>query len=93
MDRAELLEFMKKARKQLKKYHVPMDEQTVTLRISLDTLENVLSEQPEIVRCKDCKYSEEWVPRCGDRYCILYDQRHIKNWYCAAGERRDDDDN
>ena len=85
MTRAELLELMKKARKQLKKYHVPMNEQTVTL--SLDTLENVLSEQPEIVRCKDCKNAEPAfdgkMSRCKIRGLMKND------WFCADGNVKD----
>ena len=43
----------------------------------------------EIVRCKDCKHSEQCIPSCEDRYCVKYDQRHDGNWYCADGERRE----
>lgn len=86
MTRAELLELLKKARKQLKKYHVPNDEQTVTL--SINTIENALLEQPEIVRCKDCKhynFKQKWC----DYLSEMYDQGG--EWFCAEGERRTDD--
>ena len=80
MNRAELLELLKKARKQLKKYHVPENEQTV--RLSLDTLENVLSEQPEIVRCKDCKYRHDSI------WCSMFSEGMDTedDWFCADGE-------
>lgn len=100
MTKQELIELLKKARKQLKKYHVPKDEQTV--RLSIDTLETVLSEQPTIVRCKDCKYALE---RCS--YAVygkpLFVCKHVRqigrggleihtdDWFCADGERRTDD--
>jgi len=84
MTRAELLELLKKARKQLRKYHVPKDEQTVTL--SIDTLENALSEQPQIVRCKDCKYFmkiDDAVGRCCGTTL------HTVDWFCADGKRKE----
>ena len=83
MTRAELLELLKKARKQLKKYHVPKDEQTVTL--SIDTLENALSEQPTIVRCKDCKHWGEYECHITN----LTGQKSKRAWFCADGERKE----
>ena len=83
MTGAELLELLKKARKQLKKYHVPKDEQTVTL--SIDTLENALSDQPQIVRCKDCNWNSG-KPECP--YCQLQNKPHKPDWFCADGERK-----
>lgn len=87
MTRAELLELLKKARKQLKKYHVPKDEQTVTL--SIDTLENALSEQPQIVRCKDCKNAVVYDDN--EVVCAHIDSngndKHPADWFCADGER------
>lgn len=85
MTKQELIELLKKARKQLKKYHVPKDEQTV--RLSIDTLETVLSEQPTIVRCKDCKRRGTYdcpVYVGGDGMCSEPD-----DWYCADGERKE----
>lgn len=80
MTRAELLELLKKARKQLKKYHVPKDEQTV--RLSIDTLETALSEQPTIVKCKDCKHW--WY----GNYCDKHGKgQENADWFCADGEQ------
>ena len=43
-------------------------------------VENLLKEQPEIVRCKDCRrYPECCRPNTDD-----------PNWFCADGERRED---
>ena len=104
MTRAELLELLKKARKQLKKYHVPKDEQTVTL--SIDTLENALSEQPTIVRCKDCKHRPKEPnletyesgfdlefpegSKCPCRCCgdEWYSWYPDDEWFCPEGERK-----
>ena len=46
----------------------------------------------EVVRCADCKYSEQCIPQCEDRYCAMYYQRHDGDWFCADGKKRNDDD-
>ena len=48
----------------------------------------LLKEQPEIVRCKDCKYYDH----CNG--CMSWHDVNSNNdnWYCADGERRDTDD-
>lgn len=51
----------------------------------------VLNMHP-LVLCNDCKYSEQCIPPCEDRYCEMYDQRHNRNWFCADGERKNEDD-
>lgn len=56
-----------------------------------DALE-LLKELPDITRCKYCKYSEECIPPCDDRYCVFYDERHDGDWFCADGERRETND-
>ena len=52
----------------------------------------ILEGQPEIVRCKDCKYAMNF--KNGFKY--ICDKEEIKirdpNWFCADGERRDKDD-
>ena len=46
-------------------------------------------EAKSVVRCKDCRYAEECIPPCDDRYCVFYDQRHDKDWFCADGVAKD----
>ena len=54
-------------------------------------------EQPEIVRCKDCKWASydcEWCLNpdsgvCGDDATHLYIE---PNWYCADGKRKEKTD-
>lgn len=58
--------------------------------LASDALE-LLKEQLEIVRCKDCKYGEQCIPPCEDRYCVFYDQRHDGDWFCGDGEVRQDE--
>lgn len=40
----------------------------------------------EVVRCKDCKYSDDW---CGSLRCNIVAKNFVsKNWFCASGERK-----
>ncbi len=53
--------------------------------------EELLKEQPQIVRCKDCRHYK-------DGFCYnpnTYDDgktrgNTVPDWYCADGERRDE---
>ena len=61
--------------------------------VVFDTLV-LLKEQPEIVRCGECKYNSG---RCQGLYiqfvtCYRTGIPHKENWFCADGERRDGDD-
>ena len=59
------------------------------LKSDLDETLAVLGEQPEIVRCKDCKSCFE---KNGMYFCasISYDRNELvdKDWFCANGDRR-----
>lgn len=50
----------------------------------IDDAVALLKEQPEIVRCKDCKYWHDSIN------CPLYSEGMLTdgNWFCADGERR-----
>ena len=51
-----------------------------------------LKEQPEIIRCKDCKHGEIYTAINGVLLSIMCDGvKHRPEWFCADGERRDDD--
>lgn len=49
---------------------------------------SLLKEQPEIVRCKDCKWAEvsdnehTWCDHVDHEFC------HNNDWFCADGEAR-----
>ena len=47
----------------------------------------------EIVRCKDCKYADWWGPKGREVLdCThLYVPHVTPDWYCAWGERKEDD--
>lgn len=58
-------------------------------------VEELLKEQPEIVRCKECHYGEPVKNGAGDD-CIQCNNDdlwwegmlHFPDWFCADGERR-----
>lgn len=50
----------------------------------------VPSADPEIVRCKDCKYRDENWRRVSVRWLPCMDVRTGSNWYCESAERRTD---
>ena len=48
-----------------------------------------LKEQPDIVRCRDCKYCE--YPQSEKEWCKKgHLHGNAENWFCADGERKDD---
>ena len=57
------------------------------------TLNELPSAQPEIIRCKDCKWSD-WYTACdGNRYCYCMETGNggrTENDYCSYAERRTD---
>jgi hypothetical protein len=54
-------------------------------------LEDLPSAQPEIIRCKDCKYQDENWRRVSVRWLPCMDVRTGSNWYCGSAERRTDE--
>lgn len=67
------------------------NEMFVTLDVMHDIL-SMLKEQPQIVRCKDCKYWDQLMEHRG--LCHELTNTHSEafvtssDWYCADGERR-----
>ena len=69
--------------------------QTPTWNDAVSLVGSMPSAQPEIIRCKDCKYSDTFPPdsdaempmKClGIRYGGVY-----PDWYCEHAERREDE--
>ena len=56
--------------------------------ICLDVLA-LLKEQTRIVRCKDCRWRRK-MEVMGQIVCVD-NTMHSPDWYCADGERLDDD--
>ena len=55
------------------------------------TKDKLPSVQPEIIRCKDCKYHDEGYRRISVKWLPCMDMRLGSNWYCADAERRTDE--
>lgn len=61
-----------------------------TIGTFADRIKALPSAQPEIIRCKDCKFCVD-LNHDGDYSCLTpYGYRHIdrSDWYCADAERR-----
>jgi len=52
----------------------------------------VPSTQPEIIRCKDCKYRDEKWRRVSVRWLPCMDVRTGSNWYCGSAEKGEQDE-
>ena len=46
--------------------------------------------QPEIIRCKDCKYRDENWRRVAVRWMPCMDVRTGGDWFCGSAERREE---
>ena len=54
---------------------------------SLEELSRFLDDMKIVVRCKDCKYSEQTIDAWNNRYfCKKYEYSHEDDWFCADGE-------
>lgn len=48
--------------------------------------------QSEIVRCKDCKHRDPEDKKCDSGHFILWQLPREDDWFCADGERRNEDE-
>ncbi len=51
----------------------------------------LLQVQPDIIRCKDCKYVEDYTDIYDDDRgykCLKHQEYHSADWFCADAERR-----
>lgn len=46
----------------------------------------------EVVRCKDCKHSEEALLPNQELWCNVKENYCILNWFCADGKKREEKD-
>lgn len=69
-----------------------------TIKDSLDGFKLLIDKAPtvdavQVVRCWQCSHSEVCTMDDGDvRYCHIYEMQTEDEYYCADGERKDDDD-
>ena len=54
-------------------------------------LKRLPSAQPEIIRCKDCKWRDENWRRVSVRWLPCMDVKTGGNWFCGSAERRTDE--
>ena len=59
------------------------------LKAVLYELKFLPSAQTEVIRCKDCKYSDENWRRVSVRWLPCMDVRTGSNWFCGSAERRE----
>lgn len=64
-------------------HHFP----NMTMGECANVLHEVPSAQPEIIRCKDCKYQDENWRRVSVRWLPCMDVRTGSNWFCGSAER------
>ena len=57
----------------------------------LAAIEGLPPAQPEIIRCKDCKYRDENWRRVSVKWLPCMDVRTGSNWYCGSAERGEQD--
>ena len=58
----------------------------------IESIEILPAAQPEIIRCKDCKYRDENWRRVSVRWLPCMDVRTGSNWYCGSAERCEQDE-
>lgn len=62
------------------------------LRKAEDRIKHLPSAEPEIIRCRDCKYWDTtWESAWAKdyHYCPLIDGTSKGDWYCADAERKE----
>lgn len=52
--------------------------------MAIGAIERLPSAQPEIIRCRDCKYFAGEGMYCGQNICVQFD-----HFYCYYGERKE----
>lgn len=87
-DREKYIEVLSKAVKTIKE-----SNENAPIKISLGCIEDILEllkEQPEIIRCKDCKHLDPEDHHCDSGHDIVWQLSRRDDWFCADGERRTD---
>ena len=66
---------------------IPMEQTTEILLLRKD-LRNLPSAQPEIIRCKDCKFYRQEIDMCGEPYSTAHNVVHEDD-FCSKAERKE----
>ena len=70
------------------------DDYNVPVRKSIENIERLPSAQPEIIRCKDCKYCDRGIDENGNPFlkCLGWSYGGTQDEdFCSHAERRTDD--
>ena len=75
---------------------IPFAKAREYVREAIETIYNRLEElpsaQPEIIRCKDCKFYSPMNRETKTGICnLIMHQNFGDNWFCAGAERRPDE--
>ena len=54
----------------------------------VDVLEQLPSAQPEIIRCKDCKFCRQEIDMCDEPYSTAHNVVHEDD-FCSKAERKE----
>ena len=63
----------------------------VTKERIIEHFERLPSAQPEVIKCKDCRYTRDGQENYGDYMCIKLYMFRNKDDFCSRGERREND--
>ena len=91
MDASQAVQILKPLRAMmLDQYGCPISDAYFALDKAIEALKQPTIDAVEVVRCRDCEY---WYPEEDDEYghCRKHDFWSSKTWFCADGERREDE--
>lgn len=63
-------------------------EEAMTKAMLIQSVKQMDAAQPEIIRCKDCKYND-MPPTAGNAGCTLLYGMTNQNGFCSLAERRE----
>ena len=70
---------------------IPYDLGKRELEDAIKAVEQLPSAQPDIIRCKDCKFYTAMNRKTKSGICsLIMHQNFGDDWYCAGAERRAD---
>jgi hypothetical protein len=73
------------------KIYRPLDSDRYVISDCLNKIVNLPSTQPEIIRCRDCKWSDWYDSTDGNRYCYCMEtgaSGRTADDFCSYAERR-----
>ena len=71
------------------KIYRPLDSDRYVISACLNKIVDLPSAQPEIIRCRECKYND-MPPTPGNAGCTLLYGMTNQNGFCSLAERRED---